>query len=770
MSSIYKIYKNKTNKQSQLGETLEETEKYNKRKENKENSNNDDNSKNIKNKEEKEKKDENNTKKEEIINIDYNDDTEELSESIKNLLLDKEFSAPVVVKKENKLITDYHYVTFKNSYGENTCYINVILHLLYSIDELEEFLTSLYKIDKDTKSSNNEKNKNSNNIENIESQENKNENSDFLISLGKILDNYDEIISESNDKNKKKKDDKNQVTVIKTLKMRKILEKLSNNKFPLNTIADPVELFSFILEILTENLSGDTHKTFYLELIDEYICNKPRCAHIQNKYDKDNFMYHIYIDDILNYIQKKNLKVNNYRNKLFEISYKSFIAGNSKICEKCKGEMNHNLICNNCPDYILINCVWRESNPIVDDVLTVLFLMSLKDELNNLFKLPNKSHKKYNYHLFGFILYSFTLSHYIICKYNIDKNVFVLLDDEIAKEYNNLFELITGITVDVLKSNGKAFFYPVMMIYTGEEQNKLYNYHFCKNNLLNESDYQNIIKKCNEAIYEYQSNSEVKNEYKSDNYQKLIKEQQEIEEQIKKRAKKEAEKKKKKEDNKLKEGKIESNEQINIEKEKYINKEKEENKDNLNEFCLINDDKNEDNKNQNVKYKNNEKEIINNSKEIYLNNEKSNNRSNCKKKEKDEIKKNENQNLNIENNISSDIQKNDLDNKKKNKKSKKKSISNKIDINEKIWNKNEENNIENKEENQDKRHKIKTSKTLNKKETLQKNSNKGKGLENDSLLGKKINKSNQQSDRYNYNYKEGNNGKYYYNDKEFKSH
>ena len=59
---------------------------------------------------------------------------------------------------------------------------------------------------------------------------------------------------------------------------------------------------------------------------------------------------------------------------------------------------------------------------------------------------------------------------------------------------------------------------------------------------------------------------------------------------------------------------------------------------------------------------------------------------------------------------------------------------------------------------------------MNKKETLQKNSNKGKGLENDSLLGKKINKSNQQSDRYNYNYKVGNNGKYYYNDKEFNSH
>ena len=89
------------------------------------------------------------------------------------------------------------------------------------------------------------------------------------------------------------------------------------------------------------------------------------------------------------------------------------------------------------------------------------------------------------------------------------------MDDEIVKEYNNLFELLNGITVDILKINGKAFFYPVMLIYKYEE---LYNYKFCKNNLLDENDYKDIINKCNEAIYEYQSKSEIKEEYKSDNY------------------------------------------------------------------------------------------------------------------------------------------------------------------------------------------------------------------------------------------------------------
>ena len=65
-----------------------------------------------------------------------------------------------------------------------------------------------------------------------------------------------------------------------------------------------------------------------------------------------------------------------------------------------------------------------------------------------------------------------------------------MLDDEIVKEYNNLKELIEGITVEILKTNGKAFFYPVMLIYTNEN---LYNHRICKINSLKEIDYQEII-------------------------------------------------------------------------------------------------------------------------------------------------------------------------------------------------------------------------------------------------------------------------------------
>ena len=723
-----KYKKNKINKNSSSKISLEDSEDTNNNNEKIDDLINENYKSKIKNQkdnqkmEEKDKKQEN---KNDIINLNSNNDVEELSQSIKNLFLDKDFAAPVVVKKENKLITDYHYVTFKNSYGENTCYINVILHLLHSIYELQEFLSYLYQIDEANKTNDKDNSKNLN--DNNDKDTNiKYDNNEFLISLGKILKNYNEIII-LNDNDKKKKEVEEQIVVINTLKMRKILEVISDNKFPLNTIADPVEFFTFILDILNENLNGDTHKSFYLELLDEYTCDKKGCTDIKNKYDKDNFMYHIYIDDILNYIEERNIKVNDYRNQLFKISYKSFLSGNIKKCEKCGNEMRHNLICKDCPDYILINCVWQKSNPIIDDVMTILFLTCLKDEFNNLFVYQNRKNEKINYCLFGFILYSFTLSHYIICKYNSDKGVFVLLDDEIVKEYDNLKELISGITVDILKENGKAFFYPVMLIYTKE---KLYNYRICKNNLLDENDYQNIINKCNEAINEYQAKSEIGDVIKSDNYQQLIKEQKEIEEKIKKRAKLETEKKRKKEDSKIK---IE-------EDEKKINKE------NKNEVIVIKEDEEEIKNSKSIKQKEKNKKPIN-TEEVLIEDEKENEKNILVKKGSKEknIKEKNNQNNEIKkDNNKNNIQEIIIDNKNKNKtKAKKKKI--KGDINEIIWsgqlnqNKKEDNNINNKEEGLNKIYINNSNMNMVKKDSLKKKSVKDKNdTGNSHYLGKKI--------------------------------
>ena len=451
-----------------------------------------------------------------ILNSELNEGG--LTQSLQNILLDKDFASPVIMEKENRLISNYHYVTFKNAYGENSCFINVILHILYYFEKLDDYLVSLYQLDKSK----------------VGKENNINEKNKFLALLGKVLCKYEVTITEENDAAKKFRN-RNQVTIVNTLNMRKVLASASSNQFPLNTIADPVELLNFIFDLLNENLKEGLHECFYLELIDEFLCKSIKnCQiNIKNEYDKDNFIYHIYIDEILKYIEKKNLKVNNYKNKLFELSYKMFLSENVKICEKCKEEMNHNLVCKNSPEYLLINCVWKESNPIVDDVISFFFLISLKDELNNLFTC-NKPRKKgeNSYYLLGFILYSFTLSHYIVCLYNYEKELFFIIDDEVVKEYRNLYELIVDITVNILKLNDKAFFYPVMLIFTKGE---LFNNKVIKTNTLNDSEYSTIINKCNEAIYECQMQNNINEEEKLNNYQDYIEKQKEIENKILKR-------------------------------------------------------------------------------------------------------------------------------------------------------------------------------------------------------------------------------------------
>jgi hypothetical protein len=217
-------------------------------------------------KEQENQKYKNNAKNEQLKEeFDFaNIDNETLTESLKNLLLDKEFSAPVLVKKENKLISDYHYATFQNAYGENSCFVNVILHLLFKINEIFEYLTSMYNIDKSNTETKNGESKNNNN------QNEENENNKLLILLGQILCQYETVDSENDEENKKKY---KQITVLKTLRMRKLLETISDCKFPLNTIADPIELLTFILDLLNENLKDSLHNIFYLELIDEFYCN-----------------------------------------------------------------------------------------------------------------------------------------------------------------------------------------------------------------------------------------------------------------------------------------------------------------------------------------------------------------------------------------------------------------------------------------------------------------------------------------------------------------
>ena len=520
-----------------------------------------------------EKKGTNNSLSLSVNNLSNNNDKLSISISGSNYQFDKEFLSPVLVKKENILLTDSQYITFENRYGENSCYFNVILQLLYNFDEIYEYLLSLYQIDESIK-------------KNGEKDNNQSQNQRFLVMLGKIMNECTILINEKKDK---------QVNMVKTSKIRKYLEQISNAQFPMNNIADPVELLTFIFDILNDFIKEDLHKNFYLELIDEFYCCKCKST-IKNEYDKDNFIYHIYIDEILNDIDSKNIKINEYKNKFFKFT-KEIYKKDKKKCEKCQEKMMKDLICNNSPHYLLINCVWKVSNPILDDVVKFLFLFSLKDDLNNLFLCNIK--KRMDYYLFAVVLYSFTLCHYVIVMFNQDNHVFVLYDDENVKEFNDLNDLIVEITVNILKKNGRAFFYPVMLVYTNE---KIYDNRDLKFNKLDDNSYQDIINRSNEAIYEYNEKNNLNEEQKISNYQEYINKQKSF-------------------DNKKinKKNSIHSIPKDNIEKIGSIN------------------DAEEENKSTSIKNENNKKEIDNLKEDLK---EKSKSKSNSKSKNKNREKEN----------------------------------------------------------------------------------------------------------------------------------
>ena len=345
------------------------------------------------------------------------------------------------IKKSN-----LHYVGFENKNGENSCYINVILHFLYIFPCVNEFLIDFYK----------KKSKNFD-INNSPSPENKDY---FLFLLGKTLFEYQNILSDEKKKG---------ITILHTTELRNHLQFISKNFYSLNKVGDPVELLTFLLEEINNKNKLEVHKYFYINLIEEIKCNNYCINREITKYDENNFIYHIYVNEILQYINDKKLNFEQYNHQLFNFS-KQNSQNYIKRCKNCKTNGNTliRLIGSVYPEYFLLNCVWNNQKPELKNVLQFLYLLSLRDTLQNIFICDNN---KVNpvYDLLGMILYSGALSHYINVRFNLSKNVFVLYNDDKIKELSSIHEVYKEITVEEIKNNEDAFYYPVLLIYYKEQ-------------------------------------------------------------------------------------------------------------------------------------------------------------------------------------------------------------------------------------------------------------------------------------------------------------
>ncbi len=458
----------------------------------------------------------------------------------------------IAIKKENNLMTKFPYVAFSNNYGDNSCYVNVVLHLLFNITDLNNIFKDLYKIDEIEKLNqknnlilNNFSSSNSNiNIINTGSNNNDtpNENltqintlaplnlNSLFIEIGKILSDYEMYLDKENTVQ--------QVTILDTKNLRTNLEKISNGLFPLNYVADPVELFIYILENLNTNYNREIHSNFHMELIDKVVCKK-RCPNsYKNNFDKDNFLYQIYVEEIITYIKDNVIKFKNSKGDLFHLSYSLYID-DKKECEKCSLLMDKFLLCLNVPKYLLLNCVWKNKIPEIKEIIDFLFLLSLGEDLNNLFICQNKTkNEDTDYNLLGMILYSYTLCHYTVLIFNKIEKVFTLYSDNSVKEYKTLYDVFPEILINNvnLYDNDRGYFYPVMLIYTKE---KLYNKNDLKLNKMDEKEYVGLLNKIEENQKLFIQKHSLTEEQKQKNLEELIKKQREYDQEMLKKKQKE---------------------------------------------------------------------------------------------------------------------------------------------------------------------------------------------------------------------------------------
>ena len=485
-----------------------------------------------------------------LLSRSQNINKEALSFEDSNILNSSRFdlTSSIVIKKENHLVTKSPYVAFSNNYGDNSCYVNVVLHLLYNIIDLNNIFKDFYKIDEIQQQSiiklkNSNKNINTNlnssnrNInDNINTALNKSNKkvilqqsatfptvgiNELFIQIGEILSWYEIYLNEMNTVK--------QVTVLETKKMRESLEKISNGLFPLNYVADPVELFIYILDKLNTNYQRETHNNFHMELIEKAVCRKNCPNSIKNKYDKDNFLYHIYVQELINYIKDNALKFKDTKGNLFRLSY-SLYTEEKRVCEKCTLLMEKFLLCLNIPKYLFINCVWKNAVPEIKEIIDFLFLLSLKEDINNLFICEDTNYKNTSYNLLGMILYSYTLCHYTVLIFNKKQKVFALYNDNIVKEFKTLYDVFPEMLIENINlyDNERAYFYPVMLIYT---QEKIYHSDDIKNNNLDEKKYNNLLYKVEENQINFIQKHTLSEEQKQKNLQELISKQRELEQE-----------------------------------------------------------------------------------------------------------------------------------------------------------------------------------------------------------------------------------------------
>ena len=314
---------------------------------------------------------------------------------------------------------------------------------------------------------------------------------DFLISSdvftkSKPINELYNLIKLYEDEQIKNKDNKDTIIepVLSVNNLRVYLNEIFN-RYHKGESGDPMETMNSLFDLIHEAYCKKNrieeknvisckclaHKHFFLKLADIQYCPNCNSKKVQ-LYDKDCFMYNLFIKDILDKLHGKSF--NSFKLKLFQK-----IKENNKTFEENKPKIP-GCYCNEklkefykkttrlmgpLSTYLIINITFAEEFPSMNDILKTYMLLPVNEKIHNLFSFDKSVINLINFSFYikGIILYG--IYHYVCALYIKDENRWAIVDDKTIKYIDTYFGLIDSLLRNHL--------IPVGIIYSKDDNDSL---------------------------------------------------------------------------------------------------------------------------------------------------------------------------------------------------------------------------------------------------------------------------------------------------------
>ena len=314
---------------------------------------------------------------------------------------------------------------------------------------------------------------------------------DFLISSdvftkSKPINELYNLIKSYEDEQIKNKDNKDTIIepVLSVNNLRFYLNEIFN-RYHKGESGDPMETMNSLFDLIHEAYCKKNrieeknvisckclaHKHFFLKLADIQYCPNCNLKKVQ-LYDKDCFMYNLFIKDILDKLHGKSF--NSFKLKLFQK-----IKENNKTFEENKPKIP-GCYCNEklkefykkttrlmgpLSTYLIINITFAEEFPSMNDILKTYMLLPVNEKIHNLFSFDKSVINLINFSFYikGIILYG--IYHYVCALYIKDENRWAIVDDKTIKYIDTYFGLIDSLLRNHL--------IPVGIIYSKDDNDSL---------------------------------------------------------------------------------------------------------------------------------------------------------------------------------------------------------------------------------------------------------------------------------------------------------